>query len=887
MNTAYEKIVQRYFDEVRNHWNSAVLDKSTDRDDIHLSPALSNPLPGPVNLRPGVAVIAVLLIFFCAALPVAQATPGDIDPTFGGFGKDGVMVETGVEPIDMVVQLDGRIVTMARKWTSLVVFRYLPNGTPDETFGSGGKVEIPSPPGIVIQPQAVSVHSDGKIVVAGGTTEDMNDVDSNFLLVRLTASGQLDTTFGNKGFVTTNFFNNNDIANAVLIQPYGNIVACGNVRPSDDNSDFGVARYKPDGSLDASFSGDGKANIGFGDFEFCTNLVMQGNKYVLVGGKALDDPIFGDFGSESAIARLNSDGALDKSFDGDGKRSLDLSLFSRARDVAIQSDDKIVMCSGDFDDVGYLVRFLTDGKLDETFGNGGKVFIPYNNLNALILEPNGKLLTLGYHISPDGDIKFGLHRRLADGSPDSTFNNNANGLAYPDFGGEDEGLALGSLPDGRILAFGRSNENMQVLIRLWPDGTYDTSGQQIHSPGHLGFGLHEGANSLALHPDGGFLTAGEAYNRNYTNSVALVTRFKSNGLPDTAFGAFDSAYVNAGQFSSFTAVVTQPDGKIVAAGYSLTGSQGGDFLVARFNPNGLKDTSFGTSGIYTGDFNMGTDSANAVALTPDGKIVVAGFFGYGTRSVPGIIRLTGTGQPDNTFNGNGKVHVLLDQPSQAAAVIVQPDGKIVIGCNYNNDFFLERFLPDGRPDLSFGGNNTAYVITDLGGDDSLTALAGDKNGYLYAAGSRAKNGDFDIAVVQYTPNGVQATCDTPGNCQNWPTGTFMLDISDFDYANAIDLRFDNQLVVAGCIDNHFAAVQVDTKNVDEVRYFGTDIFGSPDCARAVKFQGFNTILLAGQQLSIPTSSDNNIALARFETTAIPFEPPWSPSLPFSNEPSGD
>src|SRR5262249_2211721 len=137
--------------------------------------------------------------------------------------------------------------------------------------------------------------------------------------------------------------------------------------------------------------------------------------------------------------------------------------------VVIQPDGKIVVLATDFiKHTSYIVRYLSSGALDGSFGSGGKRTIPLDRLSKLALQPDGKLLALGYHQSPDGDRKFAVHRMQPNGDPDPSFN--GGGIAWLDFGGsKDEGEALALLPDGRILAAGGTG-NAGVLARLWPDG---------------------------------------------------------------------------------------------------------------------------------------------------------------------------------------------------------------------------------------------------------------------------------------------------------------------------------------------------------------------------------------------------------------------------------
>ncbi|MCK6629221.1 MAG: hypothetical protein L6R45_29100 [Anaerolineae bacterium] len=533
-------------------------------------------------------------------------------------------------------------------------------------------------------------------------------------------------------------------------------------------------------------------------------------------------------------------------------------------------------------DTSYIARYLPTGKLDGTFGSGGKRTIPVDSLFDLVLQPDGKLLALGYHEAPDGDRKFALYRLLSNGAPDTTFNN--GGVAWLDFGGYDVGADLALLPDGRILAFGWSGYSRLILARLWPDGTtFDTGGQQAHGlsfPPNYQPGYRETVNGMALQPNGDFLVAGQVRNPEFTRGDAFVTRFKANGLPDTSFGANGSAFIfGPDPFRAATAVAVQPDGKIVIAGYTAYNKEhtAMDFMVARFLPNGGIDLNFGAGGVAHVDFAGRADKATTLALAPDGKIVVAGPI-EGTRFIWGVARLTASGQLDGNFNGGGKAYVDFPGRNGVTAVLVQPDRKIILG-GYreanpdqfpgDTDFALARLTESGALDPSFGPTAQGIVTTQIGGRDRINALALAPNGFIYAGGYREIGVYRDFALMQYQPNGLKATCAPGAPCTNWPTGKYLSGLGGDDWINALAWRADGQLVAAGCLEGHFAGVQLRTDGdpIPPQLLFNSDFVGSPDCAKGVAFVGANRIVMTGDQDPYPfIGSDNNIALARFETT---------------------
>jgi uncharacterized delta-60 repeat protein len=823
-------------------------------------------------------LLVVLLSSICtavlaapaSALPATQAAPGELDTTFAGFGDNGVVIPPELTSInDMAAQPDDKLVVAGSTATNfqLAVYRYLPNGQLDATFDGDGKALVPD----MFDAQAVALHSDGRIVV-GGTRWRGSANGYDFQLARLTPNGALDPSFDGDGWAE-DFDPQLTWLDAILVQPDAKILACGYAKVGGDE-DFGVTRYNENGSRDNSFGGDGKVTIPFGGNDRCHDLALQNDgKLVALGTRWGSDDDF-------AVARLETDGTLDNNsngdggFDGDGKLTTGFGGDEDAQAVAIQPDGKIVVLGhnptpGYY--FSYIVRYLPSGALDGSFGSSGKRTIPTDQLFDLVLQNDGKLLALGNHRS-DGDFKFALHRMLPSGAPDTTLD--GDGIAWLDFGGQDEGRVLALQADGRILAAGSKDYAGGLLVRLWPDGTFDTGGQQTHglsfAPNYQ-LSYRETVYGMALQDDGSFLVAGQVYNSQYTVGDSFLTRFRGDGRPDTAFGANGSAFIFGSGLNNNAAraVAVQPDGKIVIAGYRASNAQGTgkDFQVARFLPSGAIDINFGDHGVKLVDFVGGEDFATALALAPDGKIVVAGpITGY--YSIWGVARLTSSGQLDSSFNQGGWTYVDFNGQNGVSAVAVQPDRKIILGGHFNGDFALHRLLENGAPDPGFGSNGSGTTLTNLGDNERINALALAANGWIYAAGYRDDDNTSgrDMALAQYTPQGILASCADPANCQNWPSGTFFMDGGNSDNTYALDLRGDNQLVAAGCLNRHFAAVQLPTDRNPSPLLFSTDFVGGHDCATAVKFSRGNTMLLAGNQELSPFSTDSNIALARFQTT---------------------
>jgi uncharacterized delta-60 repeat protein len=799
--------------------------------------------------------------------PATVTAAGDLDLTFAGFGNGGIVVTPGQITwlAGMVLQPDGKIVVAAADESNLIVKRYLSNGVLDTTFGNSGTSTIPEPAvgftvsGIAFQP------ADGKIVLVGTT-----DGRSDFVLTRLTATGTLDTAFGSQGFVTTNFqFGAStdsefaiDRAYAVLVQTDGKIVAVGKAR-IDGDYDFAAARYYYDGSLDTTFGGDGRVTIGFGGSDQAHDIAQQADGKLVLFGRHNGNSGGHDY---FALARLNSNGTLDGNFNGGGKVTTDMGgFFIDTYAVALQPNGKIVAAGDNFDTGGIVARYNADGSLDNTFDGNGKLgFGPSDDQTFdVAVQPDGKIVLLGEHTSPDGTRKFIFYRRNVDGSPDTTFAG-VGDVAYA-IGQSSLGQDLALLPDGRILGLGLSDQQV-ALVRLWPNGSLDAGGQQTLSfEDPLWLGSREQASAQAIQPDGKTIVVGSVANTAGTERDLALARFLPDGQPDHSFGTRGLAKFNAVNEDFARAVALQPDGKIVVAGYLRSGSVV-NFMIARFLGNGQIDTTFGIGGFNAVDFFTGDDYGQALALTPDGKLVVAGVAWLNTRYIFAVARFNSNGSLDTAFGSSGKQVYNFGQDSWASSVVVQRDRKIVVGGSAGPDFAMVRFQESGSLD-SFGPNGQGRTITDMGGTDFITALAITPSGEFYAAGGRNLNGNDDFALAHYGPNGVlvTVTCNRGDPCPPWATGMAFVDWGGSETATSIDVRSDGQIVVAGCVGGQLGWAQFSPTSTTPLR--GTTDLASTlgECACGVQFAAPNKLLVAGTQYF---NNDANLALARFETTTI-------------------
>ena len=387
----------------------------------------------------GLAVLLVVLAF----APASSAAPGDFDPNFGVGGKQTTDFGGDEDARDIAVQPDGKIVVTGVRYIEAdgyesTVARYNVDGSLDSSFSGDGVAEFES--GVAT---AAALQLDGRIVMVGYVGA------GDFKVVRYNADGSLDTTFSDDGRQTTDFGGEESVA-GVALQADGKILVVGD---TGDDRDFAIARYNPDGSLDATFSDDGLATTDFGSpDEFGAGVAVLGNgTIVAVGSSGLP--------SHFAVVRYNADGSLDTTFSGDGKQITDLGGGEEASDVVLQGDGKIVVL-GDNEGEFLLVRYDGDGSLDATFAGDGKQATGFDSVEAfargVALQADGKLVAVGR-----SDQDFALARYNADGSLDATFS--GDGRQALDFsGGFDMASAAAIQADGKIVAVGQSSDDFAL-----------------------------------------------------------------------------------------------------------------------------------------------------------------------------------------------------------------------------------------------------------------------------------------------------------------------------------------------------------------------------------------------------------------------------------------
>jgi uncharacterized delta-60 repeat protein len=398
-------------------------------------------------------------ILVVAAIPVL-ASPGDLDVTFGGDGKVEMDVFRFPQGTGLAVQPDDKLVVAVGSSASdlFAVMRFLPDGTPDASFGHQGRVRtamagISSATDLVLQP-------DGKILVAGSSGNRMG-------VVRYLTDGSLDRTFAGDGKAFVSISDRSVVGAALALTPRGSIIVAGSVSRTEGKPMFAIVRLTQDGSIDPTFSGDGRFVRPLAKrciCSFATDVEVAGDGSIVAVGSAAQ---------RAAILILRRNGILDPSFAQDGMRLTRLGSEGevRASGVALTTSGDVMVTgwsSSSLALLGFVARLTRDGPIDPAFSGDGiarlsEIAFP----GSLAIQPNGRVAVAGAACCGGGsELTFALGRLTATGRRDLTFGADGFVTLEPFELALFPGWAAAALqPDGRIVVTGGLEFDGLLLAR--------------------------------------------------------------------------------------------------------------------------------------------------------------------------------------------------------------------------------------------------------------------------------------------------------------------------------------------------------------------------------------------------------------------------------------
>ena len=373
--------------------------------------------------------------------------------------------------------------------------------------------------------------------------------------------GDLDRSFGSNGIAVIDF-GATATAIGLGVAPDGKIVLGGFVDGGvATGTDFAVARLTRDGQPDTGFSFDGKTTVAVGSgaaFDVAFNTIVQSDGKIVVIGEGPDTAVSGD-DSDFKLVRLNTDGTLDTTFSGDGKAYVNFDLGGTNNDralagVQLANGKLIVVGSAEVTGQGTdfaIAKLNVDGSRDTSFGSAGRVTLRFDLsatfldeiASSVAIDAAGNILVAGIaRKSSANDADFAIARLTPNGALDPNFGGDGRVTVAFDIGGnlDDEALELIVAPDGSIFVTGVATDNGYdfAAVKLFPDGTLDPSfgtGGKVTVPFDLGGSNNDISYGSALQPDGKLVIAGYVQVSATDYDIALV-RLNANGSLDSTFG---------------------------------------------------------------------------------------------------------------------------------------------------------------------------------------------------------------------------------------------------------------------------------------------------------------------------------------------------------------
>ncbi len=488
-------------------------------------------------------------------------------------------------------------------------------------------------------------------------------------------------------------------------------------------------------------------------------------------------------------------GEFDASFGTAGTSLVQLGLatngYSQGAAVAVQPDGRIVVVGRATDSFGNaaltIARFNADGTRDSSFGIGGAVIDQLapsghdSDGRAVAIQPDGKILAGGYTEDGSGNSRFAVVRLNPDGRPDPLFGlSGAFVDTFDKYGSYAYSLAL--QPDGKIVVAGAAiaaDCHAEGLVaRLTATGSLDplfgAGGVFLTQQGSMNGQIctpSTGFGAVALQPDGQIVAAGSASGE--SNSADVIRLAADGSALDPLFGTGGKLVTRfATSGAGADALALQPDGKLVLGGDTEDTGNHSALLLARLNPDGSPDLSFGSGGRIVDQFGAGMfpgTTLRAVAIQPDGRLLTAGeasdSAGYPSFA---LARFNPDGSVDASFGSSGKVQAL--RGGEAFGVALQRDGKVlatgyVWGEGGITDVFLSRLIADVPPSAVLGSSSSvASEGQPIGFDASASS---DPDGtiasYAYSFGDGSSASGPTASHAYTAPGSYQASVSVTDN----------------------------------------------------------------------------------------------------------------------------
>ncbi|NUQ80717.1 MAG: T9SS type A sorting domain-containing protein [Bacteroidetes bacterium] len=417
------------------------------------------------------------------------------------------------------------------------------DGDLDDKFGSGGIV-VTDLKGASEWGRSVKIQPDGRILVGGYAMVEENQ---DFLLIRYLEDGTLDDSFGISGIATTDIAGGADYGYSVALLPDGMILLAGEVQ-TGESYHMAVARYHDDGTIDSTFGTDGVVIVPVGNSSAAWSVVTDENDYIWLAGQAVMLE-----SNDMVVVRLKPSGEPDPDFDSDGIATFDLGGNDVAWSIALLSDGSFLAAGytnlKGTDDFA-LIKGNSEGRIDEGFGDLGSVILESNDgtdrCRAVRLDFENHIY-LGGTLFEDGKYKAAVIRLLSDGKADDTFG--IKGIAsYSLFGDYENGYDLELQADGKTVWAGHSRVEGTwtfSIMRLKEGGALDLD---FYDSGYRSVPIGTGQSigfSVEVQDDGNIVMAGYQSDAE-TQDVAVARMMGSSGPLPVELSSF-TGYLSGNQ----------------------------------------------------------------------------------------------------------------------------------------------------------------------------------------------------------------------------------------------------------------------------------------------------------------------------------------------------
>jgi uncharacterized delta-60 repeat protein len=510
-----------------------------------------------------------------------------------------------------------------------------------------------------------------------------------------------------------------------------------------------------------------------------------------------------------AMARYTTAGALDTSFDGDGKvmTSLGSGLKSYAQYVSVQADGKIILAGLSYSSIPpqeyffSIAKYNPNGSLDTSFDGDGIVnnlfedaSESYVNLNTIVEQPDGKFLVTTEN---GNNLDFVLRRYNASGSDDTSFGN--NGKSTMSIQDDNRALGIALQPNQKMVVAGYSRSLTNFtgydfnVVRYLNNGAPDVSFDQDGIISSKFDASNDLCAQVLMQPDDKAITVGiqKTFRLNTLGKEFIaLSRTNPDGGLDTTFGTNGQVITDLGQdYSKIKNAVLQPDGKIlVSCEITTFGNVTENFLI-RYNNNGSLDMTFGNNGRTT----LGYEAS--ILPLSNGKIIIASeVFDAQDHPLLNVKRLNNDGSLDATFNNllvnlDGLVH-------GAIYSAIQSDGKMVVMASVQNQdgkvgLYKIRYLSDGSIDASYTHGLHLFEYNCFASGIFLK-----NNGKIYATG---KSSGYDLVNQISVSDFLVACFDTNGHLDATYGSDGVVTTSlnnEYNMIQSVAMQADDKFIVA-------------------------------------------------------------------------------------------